>query len=68
MIGINAKNSEFHAAMGLSNLGHIKTIIAERKKISAQYDFVLGNIVMRPIKPEHLEYNYAYYPVLFKNV
>ena len=37
-IGINAKMSEFNAAMGLSNLKYINNIIEERKKISQLYD------------------------------
>jgi len=65
-LGINAKNSEFHAAMGLSNLPFIDKIINERKKISKLYDKLLPEI-QKPKKQENLEYNYAYYPVIFKN-
>ena len=42
-LGINAKNSEFHTAMGLCNLKHIGKIIKERKKISSLYDKSLKN-------------------------
>lgn len=65
-IGINAKNSEFHAAMGLANFLFIDEIINERKKISKLYDKLLPEI-QKPKKQENLEYNYAYYPVIFKN-
>ena len=34
-LGINGKNSEFHAAMGLCNLEYVEDIIVQRKKISA---------------------------------
>lgn len=66
-VGINAKNSEFHAAMGLSNFKYINKIIAERKKICELYDKELSEVLVLPKKVEHLDYNYAYYPVLFKN-
>jgi len=65
-LGINGKNSEFHAAMGLAVLPHIPELIAERKKIAEAYDEALKDFhLQRPKLPEGLEYNYAYYPVLF---
>jgi dTDP-4-amino-4,6-dideoxygalactose transaminase len=67
-LGINGKNSEFHAAMGLAVLPHMQEIIAERKRITETYDQLLQGLpVWRPALPEGLEYNYAYYPVLFEN-
>lgn len=65
-LGINAKNSEMHAGMGLANLPYIEQIINERKKITELYDLLLKNI-QRPAKQIGLEYNYGYYPVLFEN-
>lgn len=65
-LGINAKNSELHAAMGLANFPYIKQIIAERKSISLIYDELLPKI-QKPAQQESLEYNYAYYPVVFEN-
>lgn len=65
--GINAKNSEFHSAMGLANLKYIHDIIMERKRISECYDRLLKNCIVRPKKICDLEYNYIYYPVVFKN-
>ena len=35
--------------------------------ISDLYDENLRGLVQRPSKQAHLEYNHAYYPVLFKN-
>jgi dTDP-4-amino-4,6-dideoxygalactose transaminase len=65
-LGINGKNSEFHAAMGLAVLPHIPELIAERKKIAKAYDEALKDLpLQRPKLPEGLEYNYAYYPILF---
>lgn len=63
--GINAKNSEFHAAMGLSVLPHMEYIIARRKAISERYDAHLPKGLSRPLIPAETEYNYAYYPVFF---
>lgn len=64
--GINAKNSELHAAMGLCNLNHIDEVILKRKKISKTYDRLLNNKVSRPYIPAEVEYNYAYYPIIFE--
>lgn len=67
MLGINAKQSEFHAAMGLANLPHIDEIISARRHISEIYDSELAGVVGRPKTQAGLEYNYAYYPVVFAN-
>lgn len=66
-VGINAKQSEFHAAMGLANFGHLGEILEKRRIISETYDSLLNDVVGRPKKQNDLEYNYAYYPVVFKN-
>ena len=67
ILGINAKQSEFHAAMGLANFPYIAKIIADRKQASEQYDTLLNGCVVRPKPQVKLSYNYAYYPVVFKN-
>ncbi len=65
-IGINAKMSELHAAMGLCVLPKVDGIIAYRKDIFGWYDEQLeGCSLSRPAPPAGLEYNYAYYPVIF---
>lgn len=65
-IGINAKMSEFHAAMGLCILPKVDDIIASRKACSEWYDELLEDCALRrPAIPAGLEYNYAYYPVIF---
>ncbi len=67
-LGINGKNSEFHAAMGLCVLPHLTEIITARKQVSGWYDdFLAGSGLVRPTLPEGTEYNYAYYPVLFSS-
>ena len=66
-IGINAKNSEFHAAMGLVNLRYVDLILAARKNLCKKYDLYLKNLeVKRPKIFENTSYNYSYYPVIFK--
>jgi dTDP-4-amino-4,6-dideoxygalactose transaminase len=65
-IGINAKMSELHAAMGLCVLPKVNDIIAYRKECSDWYDTQLEEcFLQRPIAPVALEYNYGYYPVIF---
>lgn len=67
-LGINAKNSELHAAFGLLNLKYINDIINRRCKISRSYDELLKN--SSSIKQKLQEgtiYNYSYYPRLFKS-
>ena len=66
-VGMNAKLSEFHAAMGLCNLRHIEDTVAKRKAASEKYDSHLRGISGIEIFPEieGLNRNYAYYPVVF---
>ncbi len=67
-LGINAKLSEMHAAMGLSILPLVEQEIAARKKLTAIYDAALcGAPLKKPCLQHGLEYNYSYYPVLFEN-
>lgn len=65
-IGINAKLSELHAAMGLCILPKIPEIIAHRRACTERYDQLLDGLkLQRPAPVAELEYNYAYYPVIF---
>ena len=67
-IGTNGKNSEFHAAMGLCVLPHVTELIARRRVISELYDTCLKAAGLQfPQKSAGLDYNYAYYPVLFQS-
>lgn len=65
--GINAKNSEFHAAMGLCNLSYVEKIIYERKRLTLIYDDILLEFIERPYIPKDCDYNYAYYPIILKD-
>lgn len=68
LCGINAKASEFQAAMGLCMLPKITESIARRKKLVALYGQLLQNSSLRlPEPPAGLEWNYGYYPVVFQN-
>lgn len=67
-LGINGKNSEFHAAMGLTNLKYVGQIITKRQKLSEHYDtFLKGFRGTKPQLPSGTVYNYAYYPVIFED-
>lgn len=67
-VGINGKNSEFHAAMGLVNLKHIAGILQKRKDQTLYYNKILDGLPIRTIKLEDEEgFNYAYYPLIFES-
>ena len=67
-LGINGKNSEFHAAMGLCNLPFVSEIIKRREKISGWYDELKHEMRLnRPIVPNGTDYNFAYYPAQFSS-
>ncbi|MFV0191620.1 DegT/DnrJ/EryC1/StrS family aminotransferase [Empedobacter falsenii] len=67
-LGINGKNSEFHAAMGIVNLKYIEAIKNKRQLIASRYDKKLKEF--RHFRPEwHInsENNNAYYPIVIEN-
>lgn len=66
-LGINAKSSEFQAAMGLCNLKYIDDIIARRRQLSELYTKQLSGLVTTPAPNSASEHNYSYYPVLFRS-
>jgi dTDP-4-amino-4,6-dideoxygalactose transaminase len=69
-LGINGKNSELHAAMGLCLLPKVPGFIAERKKLFQQYCEAIGHLVAIMNSHETMEglqWNYAYLPVVMKN-
>lgn len=66
MVGINAKASEFQAAMGLCNLKYIDDNISMRKKIFEQYNSLLSKSHFKlPSIQLDTEYNFSYYPIVF---
>lgn len=67
-LGINGKNSEFHAAMGLCVLPKVDELIAKRKEMAEAYDNLLAvKSFTKPTLLEEVDYNYAYYPVIFNS-
>lgn len=66
-LGINGKNSELHAAMGLCVLPRVDGFIELRRHLSMQYDKLLNGLPL--IRPQMtnpaFKYNFAYYPVVF---
>lgn len=67
VLGINAKASEFQAAMGLCNIKHLKKIIKNRKKSSELYDQFLLKNIQKTVPPKNTEMNYGYYPIILKS-
>jgi len=66
-LGINGKNSEFHAAMGLANILHIPEIHERRRKLTECYHNLLNDEVVLPQWHAQASKNYAYLPVLFQS-
>ena len=67
-LGINAKMSEVHAAMGLAVLPHMPAVLAERAQLTVTYEEALADAnVQRPALPEGTAYNHAYFPLLLKD-
>jgi len=67
-LGINGKNSEYHAAMGLVNLKYVEKIIEKRKTDYSYYQNKLQGLdVQWMTVEEDTEFNYSYLPILFKS-
>ncbi|MDF0727067.1 DegT/DnrJ/EryC1/StrS family aminotransferase [Cytobacillus sp. S13-E01] len=66
LIGLNAKMSEFHAAMGVVNLDYINQQIEERKSIIDKYYKEFSSITgLYPlIRQKNVKDNYSYLPIL----
>jgi len=65
-LGINGKNCEFHAAMGLCNLKYVDEILKKRKQLSLYYLQKLAHInAAFPRHNKDGDGNYAYFPILF---
>jgi len=66
ILGINAKSSEFQAAMGLANLLYVDENIAKRKALYELYSHRLGGGYMPVHLREGGEHNYGYFPVVLE--
>ncbi len=66
-IGLNAKMSEFHAAMGLAVLEDIEDILYRRKEIVSFYRQELSSqFKLQKIHPDCVENN-SYFPIVFES-
>lgn len=66
-LGINAKLSELHAAMGLSVLPFMESIASKRKDTYNYYNANLNfNLFQKLIHREDADWNYSYYPIIFE--
>jgi len=67
-LGINAKMSELHAAMGLSVLPDMKHIFSDRKRVIKSYHELVDFDKIKTIKiRDNTEWNYSYFPVVFED-
>jgi len=66
--GINAKNSEIHASLGLVNLKHIEFIKSRRARIIEEYKGLLQNTGLHSVTYfKNVYYNSSYFPVVFES-
>jgi len=67
-VGINGKNSEFHAAMGLSIIGYMDEVLKRRKEQYLYYQKMLKNLNVSFLRlnPDG-EFNYSYLPIIFQS-
>ena len=66
--GINAKMSEFQAALGILQLRHIGEAILRRKQVAETYDTSIANLpgIVRLQRNTDIGHCYPYYPILIK--
>jgi dTDP-4-amino-4,6-dideoxygalactose transaminase len=64
-IGVNGKNSELHAAMGLCLLPMMDQFINRRRVLADLYNRELIDLPLQwPVPLTETDYNYSYYPVI----
>lgn len=68
-VGINGKNTEFHAAMGLCNLPRFEANLALHRGQHENYSRLLAGGLLRIPRPQakNLDYNFAYFPVMLRD-
>ena len=65
-LGVNGKNSEFHAAMGLCMLPRVNEIIEARRQAHKIYSTCLDVLKLQTGKQlPDVEWNFSYYPIVF---
>ncbi|MEO0404123.1 MAG: DegT/DnrJ/EryC1/StrS family aminotransferase [Bacteroidota bacterium] len=67
-VGINAKNSEMHAAMGLVNLKYVDEVLRKRASDHQFYKKHLASLNLEyPEIANGAGFNHSYFPVLFES-
>ncbi|MFI9654537.1 DegT/DnrJ/EryC1/StrS family aminotransferase [Guyparkeria sp. GHLCS8-2] len=66
-LGINAKMNELQAAMGLCVLDEMEENLKARAVVWNRYERTLSHTLQVQAKPKGLDYNYAYFPVVFES-
>jgi len=74
-VGINGKNSELHAAMGLANLKYSERILENRQELINHYSELMKDIysdnpevtMEMQLGNEFAEWNYSYLAVMFED-
>lgn len=66
-LGINGKNSEFHAAMGIANLNYVDEILTKRRAQWQFYHEQLSGKYKTLALLDEKGYNYSYFPIFFNS-
>lgn len=68
-VGVNAKVSELHAAMGNCVLPHFGWIVEQRKRVCDRYDRHFNGVsgIYRFALPRNVTHNYSYYPIILNS-
>lgn len=66
-VGINGKNSEFHAAMGIANLKYASDILKKRKSQWLRYREEIDSHLEVLQLIDEAGFNFAYFPVFFNS-
>ena len=67
-LGINGKNSEFHAAMGLANLKYVESIHNKRKELTNTYQENLKGLkAFYPVWHKQSQPNFAYFSIVLES-
>lgn len=66
-LGINAKMNELQAAMGLCVLDEMEENLKARADVWQRYEKALSQALQLQAKLEAVDYNYAYFPVVFES-
>lgn len=66
-LGINAKMNELQAAMGLCVLDEMGENLKGRADVWHRYEQAFSQHLQLQAKPDELDYNYAYFPVVLKS-